>query len=455
MARRAWTYNLRTSKHALLVLCLAAVPTYASADSGDDAKALPIEGGIYLGANLLSDDNGLGNSFFEDQVPGSSAILGLRGTWRFLSRFAAEAELSYAPSTTPGNTAMGRPGVSASIFGLKAQARYTMFPYYALRPFVVAGVGLDTVFASAPDRYAIDTPDLDPGIHWGVGAEYAVGTTPYGVRLDVRQALVAGLDEATSIEYEAHVSFTYDFFGSGRDERERLSALRNRLTPAPDDLDGDGILGANDRCPEDKETPNGIDDDDGCPEVDSDGDGIVGSADQCPGHAEDLDSFEDADGCPEGDNDSDGLADANDMCPIHPETKNGFEDLDGCPDEVPEQVQLFTGVIHGIHFELSSAEIRPVSTEVLDAAVKVFKEYKALRIEVSGHTDPVGTKEINSSLSRRRADAVKWYLVDHGIEPHRIATVGHGASKPVADNESEEGRSKNRRIEFQLQTPPR
>lgn len=444
---------MRTSKQALLVIGLAAVPSYASADSGDETNAMPIEGGIYLGANLLADDNGLGNSFFEDQVPDSSAIVGLRGTWRFLSRFAAEVELSYAPSTTPGNTAMGRPGVAASIIGLKVQARYTMFPYYSLRPFVVVGVGLDTVFAGAPDRYAIDTPDLDPGVYWGVGGEYALGKTPYGLRLDLRQALVAGLDEGTSLEYEAHMSFTYDFFGSGRKEREQLLASRKSLLHIPDDLDGDGILNPVDRCPEDKEVPNGIDDDDGCPEVDSDGDGIVGSADRCPELAEDLDSFEDADGCPEGDNDSDGFADASDKCPIHPETKNGFEDLDGCPDEVPAQVQLFTGVINGIHFELNSAEIRPESTKVLDAAVKVFKEYAALRIEVSGHTDPIGSSEINSSLSRRRADAVKWYLVDRGIEPHRIATVGHGASKPVADNESEEGRSKNRRIEFQLQPP--
>lgn len=248
-------------------------------------------------------------------------------------------------------------------------------------------------------------------------------------------------------------SWDYDFFGSAQKEREQLLALRNRRTRLPNDLDGDGILNADDQCPDDKEVPNGIDDADGCPEVDSDGDGIVGSADQCPAHAEDLDGFEDTDGCPDEDNDSDGFADASDKCPLHPETTNGFEDLDGCPDEVPEQVQLFTGVIHGIHFELNSAEIRPSSTEVLDAAVKVFKEYKELRIEVSGHSDPMGAEEINSSLSRRRADAVKWYLVDHGIEPHRIATVGYGATKPVADNESEEGRAKNRRIEFRLQTP--
>ncbi|MBL4636860.1 MAG: OmpA family protein [Kofleriaceae bacterium] len=448
-------------KPVLFVFCLAAVPTHASADSGADtgqnsgadANAMPIEGGIYLGANLLSDDNGLGNSFFEDQVPGSSGILGLRGTWRFLNRFAAEAELSYAPSKTPGNAAMGRPGVAASNVGLKVQDRYSLFPHYALRPFVVAGVGLDTVFASAPDRYAIDTPDFDPGMHWGLGGEYAVGETPYGVRLDLRQALVAGLDDETSLKYEVHISFTYDFFGSARKQREQLLALRNRLTHLPDDLDGDCIPNADDQCPDDKEVFNGIDDADGCPEVDSDGDGIVGSADRCPDHAEDLDGFEDADGCPDEDNDSDGFADANDTCPLRPETTNGFEDLDGCPDEVPEQVQLFTGVIHGIHFEHSSAEIRPESTDVLDAAVKVFKEYEALRIEVSGHTDPIGSEGINSSLSRRRADAVKWYLVDHGIEAHRIATLGYGASKPVADNESEQGRAKNRRIEFRLQTP--
>lgn len=415
---------------------------------------MPIEGGLYLGGNLLNDDNGLGNSFFSDQVPSSSAILGLRGTWRFLSVLALESELSVAPSTTRGDSAMGRPGVSATILGLKVQARYTLFPYRSLRPFVVVGTGLDTMFASAPERYAIDAPDLDPGIHWGLGGEYSLGNTPYGVRLDLRQALVAGVD-STSVEYEAHLSVTYDFFGSARKERQRLLAARNRFRTIPDDLDGDGILNDLDQCPEEKEIPNGIDDEDGCPEVDSDMDGVVGTADLCPDVAEDLDSFEDSDGCPESDNDNDGFADASDACPGHAETKNGFEDLDGCPDEVPQPVQRFTGVIDGIFFELNSATIRRDSDPVLDEAVLVFKKYNTLRIEVSGHTDPVGTEQVNSALSRKRADAVKWYLVDHGIEATRIATTGLGATKPIADNETIEGRAKNRRIEFRLVTPER
>jgi OOP family OmpA-OmpF porin len=445
--------SMMTSK--TLVLCFgltAALTGRAQAEPEASGNAMPIEGGVFLGANLLADDNGLGDSYFEDQVPDSSAMVGLRGTWRFLSRLAVESELSYAPSTTSGATAMGRPSISATILGLKVQARYTMFPYLSLRPFVVAGAGLDTVFASAPDRYAIDAPDLDPGVYWGLGGEYSVGDTPYGVRLDLRQALVDGLD-STSLEYEAHVGMTYDFFGSGRRERERLLAARNRSIVIPDDLDGDGVLNEVDKCPEDKEIPNGIDDEDGCPEVDSDKDGIVGSADSCPERAEDLDGFEDADGCPDPDNDADGFADASDSCPLQAETSNGYEDLDGCPDEIPERVQLFTGVIDGIHFELNSAEIGPASTAVLDAAVVVFLKYDALRIEVNGHTDPVGSDEINKTLSRKRADAVKWYLVDNGIQAQRVVTVGHGATKPVADNESEEGRARNRRIEFRLLSP--
>jgi outer membrane protein OmpA-like peptidoglycan-associated protein len=72
---------------------------------------------------------------------------------------------------------------------------------------------------------------------------------------------------------------------------------------------------------------------------------------------------------------------------------------------------------------------------------------KTAHIEISGHTDNVGKKSANKKLSQQRADAVRAYLVAKGIDPDRIKAVGYGDEKPVASNDTSEGRQKNRRIE--------
>jgi hypothetical protein len=107
-------------------------------------------------------------------------------------------------------------------------------------------------------------------------------------------------------------------------------ALEPGLLPA--DLDQDGILDRDDKCPAEAEDKDGFDDKDGCPDPDNDGDGVPDTADRCPLRAEDKDGFEDDDGCPDDDDDQDGIADALDRCPKEPEDKDGFEDNDGCPD---------------------------------------------------------------------------------------------------------------------------
>mgnify|MGYP000241439709 CR=1 FL=1 len=99
----------------------------------------------------------------------------------------------------------------------------------------------------------------------------------------------------------------------------------------PEDNDNDGVADADDQCPDEAEDQDGWIDNDGCPDTDNDGDGILDADDQCPNDAEDVDSFKDDDGCPE-DNDEDGVPDADDQCPDEAEDQDGFEDGDGCPD---------------------------------------------------------------------------------------------------------------------------
>ncbi|MCA9717291.1 MAG: OmpA family protein, partial [Myxococcales bacterium] len=77
-------------------------------------------------------------------------------------------------------------------------------------------------------------------------------------------------------------------------------------------------------------------------------------------------------------------------------------------------------------------------------------EFPSIRIEISGHTDSIGDPEYNKDLSRRRAEAVKSYLVENGIAPDRVETRGAGMDEPVASNQTAAGRAKNRRIEFTI-----
>jgi len=94
--------------------------------------------------------------------------------------------------------------------------------------------------------------------------------------------------------------------------------------------------------------------------------------------------------------------------------------------------------------------IRDSSFAVLDEAVKVMIEYKQLRVLIEGHTSSEGTREHNLDLSARRAASVKAYLVEHGVAEDRVETQGFGPDRPVASNDTEEGREQNRRIEFKI-----
>src|SRR5690606_24639217 len=117
---------------------------------------------------------------------------------------------------------------------------------------------------------------------------------------------------------------------------------------------------------------------------------------------------------------------------------------------VPEEIKKFTGVIEGIYFDVNKDSIRAQSEAVLKRALKVLKEYPNIRLSITGHTDSRGAHEHNLDLSKRRAAAVKKWLVDNGIEESRLETDGFGPDQPIDSNETKAGRSKNRRIEFKL-----
>ncbi|SFD97591.1 OmpA family protein [Spirosoma endophyticum] len=104
--------------------------------------------------------------------------------------------------------------------------------------------------------------------------------------------------------------------------------------------------------------------------------------------------------------------------------------------------------LNNIFFDTGKSELRPESAPELDRLVITLNEFPKMTIEMRGHTDNTGSNEINNKLSQDRADAVREYFISKGIEPDRIASKGFGETKPVATNDTDEGRQKNRRVEF-------
>jgi OmpA-OmpF porin, OOP family len=104
--------------------------------------------------------------------------------------------------------------------------------------------------------------------------------------------------------------------------------------------------------------------------------------------------------------------------------------------------------LYGIHFETGKAVILPDSETVLSEVAKMLQQNADVKVSIEGHTDNVGSAASNQTLSEKRAQAVASWLTSHGIDAARLKSKGWGASKPVQENSTEEGRAKNRRVEL-------
>lgn len=104
--------------------------------------------------------------------------------------------------------------------------------------------------------------------------------------------------------------------------------------------------------------------------------------------------------------------------------------------------------VYGINFETGKAAILPESEPVLAEVQKLLETRPDLKLRIEGHTDNTGSQTVNQTLSQKRAGAVAAWLVAHGIDADRLTSKGFADTKPVADNSTEEGRAKNRRVEL-------
>jgi outer membrane protein OmpA-like peptidoglycan-associated protein len=228
------------------------------------------------------------------------------------------------------------------------------------------------------------------------------------------------------------------------------------LNGCPDD-DSDGIRNTDDACP----LVAGLAAFNGCP--DTDGDGIKDSDDNCP----EIAGVAALNGCPDAD--ADGITDADDLCP----NAAGSKDLNGCPDadadnvaDKDDQCPALAGPASNngcplnplsdlsnlsVSFEVAKSAISENNMLILKQVLVILNANASASIVLSGHTDNSGAEKFNQKLSMQRADEVKNYLVENGIDESRLKAVGQGESSPRASNETLEGRGLNRRVDFNVE----
>ncbi len=202
------------------------------------------------------------------------------------------------------------------------------------------------------------------------------------------------------------------------------------------DSDDDGLPDDKDDCPNQPGPVNNQ----GCPQVDSDGDGTPDAEDKCPN----VSGPKSTKGCPDTDND--GLDDSQDRCP----TSSGPLSNQGCPEITQQDRAILEYAIQAVQFETGSSTLKTESYSVLNQVAGIMTRYPDYKLTISGHTDNVGEENNNQQLSERRAKSCFDYLISNGSPISKISYVGYGESQPIADNTTREGRSMNRRVEFNL-----
>jgi OOP family OmpA-OmpF porin len=415
-----------------VAFAIAALPSTARADH--------TQIGAWFGPRLFAGDcsnmdvaargcRDLGLLGFIEEAPAHPKLentieFGARIARPFLPWLVPELELGVAPTKT--NAVGGAAAASVVWLNPRLHLRLELQPNRRLQPFVVVGGGSPITISSARQTFA--TSIVGDG-YFGGGVRFDTGKN-FVMRVDARVSLLPG---ATSVIVpEVDIGFGLEY---------QLGVPRKRSTP-----EGDGKL------------------------ADRDGDGIPDEKDNCGDRPEDKDGFEDADGCPDIDNDGDKVLDVADKCLNVPETYNGFADDDGCPDTVPAELDQLRGTIEGLIYAEAETSVRQSAKPTIEKIAKLMLAHPSVRLVVIGHTDDREAKQfagepvqgqpapdvaaLSADLSRARASMVKNTMVTMGIAATRIDVEGHGAEKPVVDNNTPRNRLANRRVEIKLYVPP-
>jgi outer membrane protein OmpA-like peptidoglycan-associated protein len=373
-----------------------------------------------------------------------------------------------------------------TLIPMVADLKLNFSPDSKLNPYLTAGGGallwdLRSNDVSIHERQNTGMIDAGLGLEWFLSKVVGCDVSAHYQFLLNQKLDMAGYGDVQTGNVEARVGINFYFGGNWDSDRDGIPDKIDNCPKEPEDFDGfqdedgcpdydndkDGVPDSLDKCP----NVAGPAENKGCPDKDRDNDGIVDRLDKCPNVPEDKDGFQDEDGCPDYDNDKDGVPDSLDKCP----NVAGLAENNGCPDTdsdndgivdrldkcphnpgpaetggCPQTKEITRAglVLRGVNFQTGKAVILPMSFAVLDAVVTSLKEWPEVKVEVQGHTDITGSAETNRLLSQQRAETVKQYFIDHGIDASRLTAVGYGPDAPVGDNKTAAGRAMNRRVEL-------
>jgi len=304
--------------------------------------------------------------------------------------------------------------------GLMVDGLYFFDRRTVLQTYGIIGAGVMTTDVGANDS-------TNPMLNIGVGFTQQITDSGMKLRADIRYRMDMD-DESIATEDEFNdfmfnVGLTIPF--GGKQQSKSLYSANTQQTSAvvvEKDSDSDGIMDANDQC---LNTPKGV-------AVDSKGCEIVKAV------KEDAKSEVIA---KESDSDNDGVVDSLDECKS---TEAGVNvDLKGCKLEK-------SFVLKGVNFLTSSDQLTEDSKKTLNDIAIVLTKNKDLEVELAGYTDNRGNPRFNDKLSKLRAISVKAYLVSKGVDAENMTAKGYGDDNPIANNETADGRSKNRRVELHI-----
>lgn len=395
-----------------------------------------------LGVLLFQNDLSFGSFQKGNAGLGISYQRGIHSNLDLFSGLSGSSPDSISKRATGGNN-------KAFLFNLDLGLRVRVIHRPAsLQPFFHAGTGAHT-YKKRIGGYAFG----GLGFEWNIRDIYIIPSLQYRVSF-------AG-DIINHYNYSILVSGLLGRSSKGRKENHLPAEIKTIIR----DRDGDGIADPSDLCPDHP----GLAVYQGCPDTDSDG--IPDVKDKCPKIAGYL-RYE---GCPIPDTDNDGINDEKDSCI----DEKGIEKYNGCPvpdtdsdglnDEIDSCITVFGPIdnsgcpfIDGqlnerigfaaknIFFKTGSAELLRCSNPFLDTVETILRQNFDLKLNIEGHTDASGAKEVNQVLSEKRAATVANYLIRKGIAASRISIEGYGESLPVSSNSTPVGRSKNRRVELKL-----
>lgn len=152
------------------------------------------------------------------------------------------------------------------------------------------------------------------------------------------------------------------------------------------------------------------------------------------------------------DQDNDGILDTIDKCPSDPEDLDGDMDEDGCPEDrklvTVNQYEIILN--EKVYFDTNKTMVLPRSEPLLNEVAQVLLDNPSIRVRIEGHTDSEGGSEFNLKLSQGRTESVLQHIASRGVVGTRLEAVGFGEERPIDSNKTEEGRSRNRRVEIHI-----